>query len=384
MASSFFENNPHRRWNPLTDSWVLCSPHRAKRPWLGQQESPQKSISTSYVSDCYLCPRNTRSNGESKNPAYEATFVFDNDFAAVSESYVSADAVFAPGQSREGDSVEPAPDHSLVLAERLLRAKPVRGKCRVVCFSPQHNLTLAEMDQSAVENIIRAWILEYETLGHFDYINYVQIFENKGAIMGCSNPHPHGQIWATESIPEEPSKELRSLAQYRSQHGSCLLCDYVGLEQTDGARTVAENDSFICVVPYWAVWPFEILVMAKTHLVSIVQLSDKQQTDMADILRRMACRYDNLFQCSFPYSMGIHQAPTDGKDHSDDCHLHIHFYPPLLRNANIKKFLVGYEMLAEPQRDLTSEQACQRLKACSEVHFSRAEKELRDQAPLPS
>jgi UDPglucose--hexose-1-phosphate uridylyltransferase len=230
-----------------------------------------------------------------------------------------------------------------MLLSGLLRVTGVRGQCHVICFSPAHNLTIAEMSEQEILPVVKQWVKCYDDVAKVDYINHVQIFENKGSAMGCSNPHPHGQMWCTEDVPEEPSKEIKSMAEYRQKNHSCLLCDYAKLEtSTQGKpRVVCENDSFVCVVPFWAVWPFETMVVAKHHVTNVSQLDDAQQKDLANILRRIACRYDNVFQCSFPYSMGIHQAPVDGKDHSDDTHLHIHFYPPLLRSATVKKFLVG-------------------------------------------
>ncbi|KAJ3034275.1 hypothetical protein HDV00_005226 [Rhizophlyctis rosea] len=230
---------------------------------------------------------------------------------------------------------------------------------------------MAEMESKEIVSVIDAWTTQYKELASLDYVNYVQIFENKGAMMGCSNPHPHGQIWATEDIPEEPSKEIRSFTAYRQKHSSCLLCDYVKLEESSTARIVHQNASFICVVPFWAVWPYETLIMSKQHVTSLPELNDQQKADLADIMRVVTCKYDVVFKTSFPYSMGIHQAPVDGKVHEGDCHLHVHFYPPLLRSATVKKFLVGFEMMGSPQRDLTSEQAAERLRHCSDVHYKK-------------
>ncbi|KAI9091854.1 galactose-1-phosphate uridylyltransferase [Phlyctochytrium arcticum] len=355
-----FTEHSHRRFNPLTNSWVLCSPHRAKRPWLGQQEKLVEDERPEYVPSCYLCPSNSRVGGDVKNPAYKEAYVFSNDFPAVRVSqpaYSEADA-----NSGEASG----------LAKELLKAEGVRGQCKVVCFSPKHNLSMAQMTVEAITAVVNTWAREYDELSAVNYINYVQIFENKGAVMGCSNPHPHGQIWALEDIPEEPAKELKAMAAYRQRRGCCLLCDYVKLELTDRSRLVCENDSFVCIVPFWAVWPYETLVVSKRHKTTLSELTSEERTHLANLMKRITCRYDNVFRTSFPYSMGIHGAPTDGKNHQDDSHLHIHFYPPLLRSASVKKFLVGFEMLGEPQRDLTSEQAAARLRECSEVHYKDA------------
>jgi UDPglucose--hexose-1-phosphate uridylyltransferase len=327
----------------------------------------------SYVPSCFLCPGNPRISGSTLNPLYTSTFVFGNDFPAVQQEQPS---VASSNGLKDGDD----------LANRLLKIQGVRGQCKVVCFSPNHALSMAEMNASEIRAVIETWVSEYKTLGAEPHISHVQIFENKGAVMGCSNPHPHGQIWATEDIPEEPAKELQSLSAYKKEHGgSCLLCDYATLEVKDRSRLVVENESFLCLVPFWAVWPFETMILSKAHAPSLLDLDNKQKDDLADILSQVTVKYDNLFQVSFPYSMGIHQAPTDGSTDSP-AHLHLHFYPPLLRSATVKKFLVGwaflliflwenylktisFEMLGQPQRDLTSEQAAERLRACSNIHY---------------
>ncbi|KAI8365980.1 galactose-1-phosphate uridylyltransferase [Radiomyces spectabilis] len=341
-----FTNDSHRRFNPLTQSWVLCSPHRTKRPWQGQQEGPQLDNRPQYDPACYLCPGNKRANDE-YNPKYTSTHRFPNDFAAV---------------QRDQPDLEATNDD-------LFKVEGIRGECHVLCFSPRHDLTMAEMTVEEIGSVITLWTQSYQDMGTKPYITHVQIFENKGAAMGCSNPHPHGQMWCTDRIPDEPRLELDSLQAYQQKHLSCLLCDYVERELKDGQRVVIQNDTFVCVVPFWAVWPFEVLVLPKTHVANLPGLTDKQQTDLADMLRRVACRYDNLFECSFPYSMGIHQAPVRGQ--YDFAHLHLHFYPPLLRSATVRKFLVGFEMLGEPQRDLTPEQAADRLRGLSDVHYKQ-------------
>lgn len=342
-------DTPHRRFNPLTAEWVLVSPHRARRPWLGQVEKAPRQDIPAYDPACYLCPGNSRAGGV-KNPPYVATFVFDNDFPALlppSTGPVAAEPAAAPV---------------------LFRAEPVSGICRVVCFSPRHDLTLPELDQAQAEAVVRTWTEQTRQLGEVDGIRYVQVFENKGEMMGCSNPHPHSQIWSTSYIPNEPAKELAALNAYQRQHGGCLLCDTVQAELAAADRLIAANDRFIALAPYWAVWPFETLVISREHLGSLTDLSAAQVAGLADILRQVTVRYDNLFEISFPYSMGFHQAPVDGAAHPE-CHLHAHFYPPLLRSATVRKFMVGFEMLSMPQRDLTPETAAERLRGASRTHY---------------
>jgi UDPglucose--hexose-1-phosphate uridylyltransferase len=337
----------HRRYNPLTGDWVLVSPNRMERPWHGQIEAPARASTPAYDPTCHLCPGNARAGGL-RNPPYAATFVFDNDFAALQP--------------------DPRPGGVDGGAEPLLVARAERGVCRVVCFSPRHDVTLAQMTTTEIEGVVEVWAEEYRSLGDRPYINHVQIFENRGAMMGCSNPHPHGQIWATQSIPNEPLKEQRSLDAYRRERHSCLLCDYAALELAAGQRIVCQNDFFVAVVPFWAVWPFETLVLSTRHVGDMAALDRETRTGLADILRRLTTRYDNLFQTIFPYSMGFHQRPTDGEEHAE-WHFHAHVFPPLLRSATIKKFMVGYELLAAPQRDLTPEYAAERLQAVSEHHY---------------
>ncbi|KAI8851835.1 galactose-1-phosphate uridylyltransferase [Chytridium lagenaria] len=343
-----FQSSSHRRFNPLTQSWVLCFPHRSNRPWLGQNESAQEPSNISYDHACYLCPRNTRANGE-KNPDYSSTFTFTNDFPAVQPTVPVVNATPSP----------------------LFKAKPVRGVCKVLCFSPNHGLTMPRMSIESITSVVEEWSKTQSELEEVEYIRNVQIFENKGAVMGCSNPHPHGQVWATEDLPEEPAKELVAQKSYHADNHTCLLCDYVKEELANATRIVCQNETFVCLVPYWALWPFETLVLPKAHVSKLTGLDETQKVGLADILKRITCRYDNLFLCSFPYSMGLHGAPkTSDTSVHDYTHFHLHFYPPLLRSASVKKFLVGFEMLGEPQRDLTAEQAADRLRGLSEVHYS--------------
>jgi UDPglucose--hexose-1-phosphate uridylyltransferase len=336
---------PHRRFNPLTNEWVLVSPHRMERPWLGQEEAPRPDLPLTYDPDCYLCPGNARAGGAA-NPDYEGVFVFDNDFPALLEDTPSADNNLGG----------------------LLIAHSERGTCRVVCFSPRHDLTLPELGLDEVRRVVDSFKEQFAELGETAWINYVQIFENKGAMMGASNPHPHAQIWATKSIPTEPAKELAACRTYASDHESCMLCDYLNLEIGASERLVCTNNDFVALVPFWAVWPFEVLLLSRRHVSSIGEFTEEEMTGLADIWKRVTARFDNLFRTSFPYSMGFHQHPTDGAAYPE-LHFHVHFYPPLLRSASVRKFMVGYEMLAEPQRDITAEIAARRLRELSEVHY---------------
>jgi UDPglucose--hexose-1-phosphate uridylyltransferase len=346
--------HPHRRLNLLTDEWILVSPHRAKRPWQGRVELVPASARLPYDPDCYLCPGNERAGG-SRNPSYTDTFVFDNDFGAL-----------LPGTSTEERN-----------DDELLRAQGEPGICRVVCFSSRHDLTLAEMSNAQIVGVIDVWTEEYGALAGRPYVRYVQIFENKGEVMGCSNPHPHGQIWAEHSIPEEPTKETRAMRRHRQERGGCLLCDYVRLELRLRERIICENEAFVVLVPFWAVWPFETMVLPRRHVADLRQLSGPEREAFADILHRITVRYDNLFQVSFPYSSGIHQAPTDEGPYPE-WHLHMHFFPPLLRSATVKKFMVGYEMLANPQRDITPESSALRLREMPEIHFAAGQDRKHD------
>ncbi len=334
--------HPHRRLNPLTGEWVQVSPHRMKRPWLGQVEKTPPETLPTYDPACYLCPGNARAGGR-QNPAYDSTFVFDNDFAALLPD------------------TPPAP-----VSHPLLRAQANSGVCRVVCFSPRHDLTLPEMPLSAIRQVVDVWAAQTAELGA--QYRWVQVFENKGAIMGCSNPHPHGQIWALDTLPNEPDKEDRQQRAYWQAEQRPLLLDYLQLEQQEQERLVVANDHWTAVVPYWAIWPFEMLLLPNRHVLRLPDLSDAEYNALADILKRLLTRYDNLFETSFPYSMGWHGA-LFGSDEVSHWQLHAHFYPPLLRSATVKKFMVGYEMLGEAQRDLTAEQAAARLRALPETHY---------------
>lgn len=339
-------DSPHRRFNPLTGEWVLVSPHRAKRPWLGQVEKTFSENLPMYDPTCYLCPRNERAGGII-NPDYTKTFTFNNDFAAL-----------LPDPITDGQ----LSDHSLFVAE------PERGLCNVVCFSPRHDLTLPELSIPEIENVLAIWTEQTQDLGSKEFIQYVQVFENKGLLMGCSNPHPHSQIWATAHIPNQPAKELERQISYYQEHGRTLLADYLKEEHQRKERVIASNDYFSAVIPFWAVWPFEVLVIAHRNVPYLTDLTPAEITGLADIFHQVTVRYDNLFEISFPYSMGFHQAPFDGQPHPEWV-LHAHFYPPLLRSATVRKFMVGYEMLAMPQRDLTPEAAAERLRALSNVHY---------------
>ncbi|KAL2832898.1 galactose-1-phosphate uridyl transferase [Aspergillus cavernicola] len=374
MGESVLDDISHRRYNPLSGAYVLVSPHRTKRPWQGAQESPSKTTLPDYDATCYLCPGNQRAQGD-QNPKYEKTFVFVNDYSAVKEEQ-------APYHPESGDDTE----------SFFLRADPVTGKCYVLTFSAAHNLTLADLSPAEIIPVINAWTdiyiahlspnspLATVTSNHSispsspaasipkpkEQYRYMQIFENKGAAMGCSNPHPHGQIWTTSSLPEEPAAELSQMQKYRAEHnGRHMLADYAALESKKQERVVFENDAFLVVCPWWAIWPFETMIFSKTHKRALVDLDAHEKDQLAEAIAEVTRRYDNLFETHFPYSMGIHQAPLEGTaEEVEASYLHLHFYPPLLRSATVRKFLVGYELMAEPQRDITPEQAAAKLRGC--------------------
>jgi UDPglucose--hexose-1-phosphate uridylyltransferase len=336
--------DPHRRLNPLTNDWVVVSPHRTARPWQGDVAPTALADSPEYDPTCYLCPGNARAGGV-RNPTYSSTFAFNNDFAALKPDV-------PPGRTD-------------IDGAGLLVAESERGICRVMCFSPLHNKTLATMQCNEIELVVRAWQEQFRELGNIDFVHHVQIFENRGAMMGASNPHPHCQIWGTESIPQEPSKELARQRSYLSAHDCCLLCDYFELERTQKSRLVCENAGFVALVPFWALWPFEILLGSRRHLGSMNDFTDDDVRHLSAILKQIISTYDKVFSAPFPYSMGFHQSPTDGMEHPE-WHFHAHFYPPLLRSATIRKYMVGFEMLGTPQRDITPESAAERLRALAE------------------
>ncbi len=346
-------NAPHRRFNPLTREWVLVSPHRAKRPWQGQVEKTPPANLPEYDAACYLCPGNHRAAGL-KNPPYTGTFAFDNDFAALLPA-------FEGKTNSQPSNLQPS---------TLFRAEPETGICRVICFSPRHDLTLPELSLDEAEVVINTWSEQTAELYQHPEIRYVQVFENKGAVMGCSNPHPHSQVWSQSQIPTEPAKELISQTDYFATHGCPLLLDYLAEEQKRAERILLANEHFTALIPFWAVWPFEVLVIAHRAAPTLPALTQPERRALADIYQKVTTRYDNLFEISFPYSMGFHQAPNDGLEHPEWV-LHAHFYPPLLRSATVRKFMVGYEMLGMPQRDITPETAAARLRNLPEIHYTR-------------
>lgn len=335
--------HPHRRYNPLTDQWVLVSPHRAKRPWQGQQEKVSEEEKPSYDPSCYLCPSNKRITGE-QNPNYQKPYVFKNDFSALLED-------------------TPEPEKS---DDPLFQISKAQGESRVVCFSPDHSKTLPLLSVDEITEVVKVWQAQLLELGQ--KYQWVQIFENKGAAMGCSNPHPHGQIWANSFLPNEVARADQTQRAYLEKHGSVMLVDYAKREMALKERIVVETAHWLAVVPYWAIWPFETLLLPKAHVKRLTDLTEEQVQDLALALKKLTTKYDNLFEISFPYSMGFHAAPFNGEE-NEHWQLHAHFYPPLLRSATVRKFMVGYEMLGESQRDLTPEQAAQRLQALSEIHY---------------
>ncbi|KAK6457881.1 galactose-1-phosphate uridyl transferase [Scheffersomyces xylosifermentans] len=360
MTQQFdFTNHSHRRFNPLSNTYVLCSPHRAKRPWQGAREEVKKLNLPHYDPKCYLCPGNIRATGD-VNPKFDSTYIFPNDYPAV--------------KLEQPDYIDDEPKDTL--RGKLFKTQAVKGKCFVICFSPKHNLTLPLMSIKELTKVIDAWSSLYDNLkkeadADIAPYKYLQIFENKGFAMGCSNPHPHGQAWCLDIVPTEVDHELHNMQEYYHENHSHMLGDYVRLELEEKERVVVENDSFVAVVPYWALWPFETLLMSKEHLRSTQDFNEKHKLDLADILKKLTTKYDNLFNTFFPYSMGIHQAPLQCSEEVKNASwFHMHFYPPLLRSATVKKFCVGFEMLGEAQRDLTSEQAAAKLQELSgDVHF---------------
>ncbi|CCE26785.1 probable galactose-1-phosphate uridylyltransferase [Claviceps purpurea 20.1] len=373
MPDKILDDISHRRYNPLTDSWLLVSPHRTKRPWQGAQETAAANTLPEYDPKCYLCPGNSRAAGET-NPKYEKTFAFVNDYSAVKEQQ--------PGYEQDAKPND--------LESMLLRAQSVTGVCYVLTFSPQHNLTLADMPAPEILPVIEHWTQIYANhvaasnplaklacnlnialpkdaapVPNAEY-RYMQIFENKGSAMGCSNPHPHCQVWTTSTMPKEPEQELTQMTKYRAENqGRHLLGDYVKLELAKEERVVWQNNSFVVVCPWWALWPFEVLVLPKRHIRCLIDFKAEERHELAEAIQEVTRRYDNLFECSFPYSSGIHQAPLSGtEEEMENSYFHMHFYPPLLRSATVKKWLVGYELMAEPQRDITPEQAAARLRDC--------------------
>ncbi len=340
---NFLSSVPHRRLNALTGEFVLVSPHRAKRPWQGKVEAVSETPRPAYDSDCYLCPNNLRANGE-RNPNYDSVYVFDNDFAALLPD--------APAQT---------------FSNKLTHAQTLQGRCRVMCFSPRHDLTLAEMTEQDIERVITAWQQQTAMLGAS--YQWIQIFENKGELMGCSNPHPHGQIWALNALPNEARKEDTQQRAYFETHRQPLLLDYLQQELLQGERVILETAHWAAIVPFWAAYPFETMLVPKRAIQRLTDLSEPERTSLSQILKRLLVKYDNLFHTSFPYSMGWHQAPFGAGDVSH-WQLHAHFYPPLLRSATVRKFIVGFELLSELQRDFTPEQAAEMLRARSHIHYN--------------
>ncbi|WP_158840616.1 UDP-glucose--hexose-1-phosphate uridylyltransferase [Polaribacter sp. L3A8] len=339
MSNTNLQDYSHKRFNILTGEWVLVSPHRAKRPWQGQNEAVNNEKRPSHDESCYLCSGNTRINGEI-NPEYKDVFVFTNDFAAL-----------------QNDSP------TFNVNDGLLKAQSETGICKVICFSPDHSKSLADMSASEIQKVVFAWQREFTELAENPKINYVQIFENKGAVMGCSNPHPHGQIWSQSSLPNEVDKKNTQQLNYYNNNNSSLLGDYLTQELEKKERIIFENDGFVVLVPFWAIWPFEAMIVPKKHQANILEMNDEQALQYGEAIAVLTKAYDKIFNTSFPYSSGIHQAPTNGNANKH-WHWHMSFYPPLLRSASVKKFMVGYEMFGTPQRDITAEQAVKMIKDC--------------------
>ncbi|PQV46261.1 UDPglucose--hexose-1-phosphate uridylyltransferase [Jejuia pallidilutea] len=338
MENSNLQDYSHKRFNILTGEWVLVSPHRAKRPWQGQNETVNNEKRPTYDKTCYLCAGNTRINGE-VNPKYEDVFIFTNDFAAL-----------------QSDSPKFNVNDGLLIAES------ETGICKVICFSPDHSKSLADMSPLEIQKVVYAWQDQYKELGSNPKINYVQIFENKGAVMGCSNPHPHGQIWSQSTLPNEVYKKNTQQLNYFNKNSSSLLGDYLAQESENQERIIFENDGFVVLVPFWAIWPFEAMIVPKRHMANISEMTEAETLQYAEAIAVLTKAYDKIFNTSFPYSSGIHQSPTNGKENTH-WHWHMSFYPPLLRSASVKKFMVGYEMFGSPQRDITAESAVKMIKA---------------------
>jgi UDPglucose--hexose-1-phosphate uridylyltransferase len=342
--NQLMQQHPHRRFNPLKREWVLVSPHRTQRPWQGQMEETTQPTTVEYDPECYLCPGNMRAGGL-RTDKYTSTYVFENDYAALKPD--------AP-QFRDDE-----------VGEGLLVAEGESGVCRVLCFSPRHDLTLAKMDVADVRKVVDLWDEQTQELGGRADISYVQVFENRGAMMGASNPHPHGQIWASRSVPNEAVLEQASQAAYLAEQGTCLLCAYRELEVKLGERVVASNASFVALVPFWAVWPFEVMILPVRHVGDLSMMSDAERSDLAAILKALTSTYDKVFDAPFPYSMGLHPQPYDSVEHPE-WHFHVHFYPPLLRSPTVRKFMVGFELLGSPQRDITPEWAAETLRKAAQ------------------
>ena len=341
------KEHTQRRLNILTGEWVLVSPHRVKRPWQGKIESPANIECPAYDTTCYLCPGNYRSDG-CLNPAYTEPYAFTNDFSALL------------GDTPEGS----------YNVDDLLQAESEKGVCRVICFSPRHDLTLSQMEQTDIVKVIQLWQDEFKMLSNESWIKYIQIFENKGEIMGCSNPHPHGQIWAQSNVPVELQKETIHQQKHFNNSGKSLLSSYLKIELEKQERIVCANDHFVALIPFWAVWPYETMIISRRHIENILQFTNAEKESLADIIQRLTFRYDNLFETPFPYSAGIHQSPVNDGEHKA-WHWHMHFYPPLLRSATIKKFMVAYELLANPHRDITPEWAADTLRSIPEVRYTK-------------